>query len=162
MCLLSGWSLFSSFSKTYISSSVNSCFPSFSMHLITSSNQPFADISFSSRKNKVFCHSASTFTFGSIWWFRIKNIFPACGTFCKRIFEPIQPARRAFAASGLREPILPARLSVRDSFLSFAFSVCLSSRRRPRTKFLHCMCASRQNKRDAGQTISTTIDRPWS
>jgi len=65
-----------------------------------SSSHSLVDTSFSSRKKSVFFHSAITFSFGSIFPCRTKNIFPACGIFCKRIFEPIQPARRALFASG--------------------------------------------------------------
>ena len=54
---------------------------SFSTHVITSSVQPLALSSFSSRKNRVFCHCESTLSLDSIVRFLIKNILPTDGTF---------------------------------------------------------------------------------
>lgn len=107
MCLLSGCSRLNSFSKMYTSLSVNLCFFSLSTHRITSSNQPLVEISFSSRKNRVFFHPLRTFSFGSICRSRMKNIFPVCGILLSKILQPTQPARRAVDVSGLRSSIIP-------------------------------------------------------
>ena len=81
-------------------SRVNSRLPSDSTHFITSSSQPRVSGD-SFLRNSVFCHSSRTASFGrttpSLHDVNLARLRDAAD----RMMDPIQPARRAVAASGL-------------------------------------------------------------
>ena len=105
MWRLSGCFLLKSFSKAYISSS--KIFVSyFSTHNIVSNSQPFALISFSSRRKRVFSSPTKLFLLAQPGHLEQKIFFLFAECEVSNILQPTQPARRAVGESGFRFSII--------------------------------------------------------
>ena len=83
----------------------NSRLPIASTHFITSISQPLASRPSSLRK-RVFLHRVRTSPFGCGCPSRTMKILPDVGTSFGRIFDPIQPARRAVCFKGFRSSMI--------------------------------------------------------